>query len=249
MNRRYLLIAAAAFAASCAGRGATGPAAATSPLVRAPQVGQRWRYAKRDLITGAPLDAESFQVAHIGDRIELTSQSDPQRTAANTHWDPLSFAKRSNKNATPRPLPSEVQQPWGLVIIDPHWKDVQMFKDPVPLWPSELRPGWSGRFHTEYRTAESEDFKSWQLSMEAHRWEQVTVPAGRFRALRFTNLIDFASQDFSRRTSQRRETLWLAPEIGRWVARESEGTYYRDESVDDQRLLENAFRWELLEWS
>jgi hypothetical protein len=85
--------------------------------------------------------------------------------------------------------------------------------------------------------------------MKAHAWETISVPAGQFRALRYTNMIQFRSGDISRTDSVRQETLWFAPEVGRWVARESTGSYYLDDSLVDQPYNESGFRWELLEWS
>ncbi len=75
------------------------------------------------------------------------------------------------------------------------------------------------------------------------------MPAGQFKALRFTNLIKFKHSDFSRTDSQRRETIWFAPEVGRWVARESQGTYYVADSTIVTPYNESGYRWELLEWS
>ena len=89
----------------------------------------------------------------------------------------------------------------------------------------------------------------WDQTITAHDWESISVPAGRFTALRFSNLINFTSDDFARTGSTRRETLWFAPQVGRWVARESRGTYYLTESVADQPYYENNFRWELLEFT
>ena len=85
--------------------------------------------------------------------------------------------------------------------------------------------------------------------MVAHGWEMITVPAGEFRALRFTNMINFRSTDFSRSANQRQETVWFAPEVGRWVVRESTGSYYIEDSSVDTPYSESAYRWELLEWT
>jgi hypothetical protein len=85
--------------------------------------------------------------------------------------------------------------------------------------------------------------------MHAHAWETVSGPAAEFKALRFTNLINFGHPDPARTNSTRRETMWFAPEIGRWVARESLGTYYLDDSVDDTSFNEGSYRWTLLEWT
>jgi hypothetical protein len=68
-------------------------------------------------------------------------------------------------------------------------------------------------------------------------------------ALRYINVINFQSSDVGRADSVRRETLWLAPEIGRWVARETRGTYYLAQSVSDDEHDENSYRWDLLGWS
>ena len=52
----------------------------------------------------------------------------------------------------------------------------------------------------------------WQLTMNAQRWESVTVPAGRFIALRYFNFIDFRFSIFSERTAaQRIEQYGLRP--------------------------------------
>jgi hypothetical protein len=247
MNRRYFLLAAAICAGCARGRGNGAPA--RSAVVRAPAIGQSWRYAKRDRITGSMLDTETYQVATIGDSIELTAKSEAQKGAARSHLNPLALVAPVHRDQPERTLPSEVQKTWGMVLIDPHWEEPQIFQEPMPLWPQILEPGWSTRVHTTYLTADITDPLPWQLTMHAHEWESVAVPAGRFNVLRFTNLIDFSSSDRFRRSSRRTETVWFAPQIGRWVARESSGTYYRGESVDDQPLLEASYRWELLNWS
>jgi hypothetical protein len=83
--------------------------------------------------------------------------------------------------------------------------------------------------------------------MHAYKWESVTVPAGRFTALRYFNIINFRYSNVSEKVAaQRLETVWFAPEIGRWVARESQGAYYQDVG---ERFQEDRSRWELLEWT
>jgi hypothetical protein len=87
----------------------------------------------------------------------------------------------------------------------------------------------------------------WQLAMHSQRWESVTVPAGRFIALRYYNLINFRFSIFAERTAaHRREHLWFAPEIGRWVKRESTGTFREQVGTD---VNESSYRWELLSWT
>ena len=85
--------------------------------------------------------------------------------------------------------------------------------------------------------------------MKAESWETITVPAGQFKTLRYTNRINFQDSDFARTDAMRHETLWFAPEVGRWVARQSTGSYYLDDSVVDQPYTENSYRWELMQWT
>jgi hypothetical protein len=84
--------------------------------------------------------------------------------------------------------------------------------------------------------------------MQAHAWEKIRVPAGEFLALRFTNRINFTHADFSRMDSVREETLWLAPDVGRWVSRRTSGTYYIQDSSIDTPFEEGSYHWDLLAW-
>jgi hypothetical protein len=216
VTRRFFLLSCAAWSAGCATQ---PPGASVSPAakIRAPTVGQSWRYAKRDLYTHAVIKEEVDRVASIDRYIKIDS--------------------------------GEVQGPWGMVLADPHWGQIQVYETPVPLWPVQLQPGWQTRIKTQYKTATNGEGLHWNQTMKASAWETVTVPAGRFTALKFTNSIEFGCGDFARKDCRRRETLWFAPEVGRWVARESSGSYYADNSASDRSVPEGGFRWELIEWS
>jgi hypothetical protein len=134
-----------------------------------------------------------------------------------------------------------------MVLVDPHWAELQVYKTPIPLWPSELRPGWSTTVDTYYMIPGSEETMPWQLTMRALRWESVTVPAGHFTALHYYNLIDFRFTNVSERTAAlRQENIWFAPEIGRWVKRESYGSFRDDVGTE---VTEDSYRWELLSWT
>ncbi len=255
VNRRTFVLASLALPVACAMRAyasdlPAGPAAQTVPRARSPIPGQSWRYAKRDGFTGEFLTVQVDRVAAV-DRvvtIESRTESDegsaqPGVSSANTDW--LNPYRRGHRSASS--LPSEIQQPWGMVLVDPHWDLVQVYKTPIPLWPTRLQPGWCETFYTQYATVDAAGLP-WQLTMRAHGWDSITVPAGRFTALRFTNLINFTHSDFGWVNGVRRETVWFAPEVGRWVARESSGTYYIDDSVIDQPFNENRYRLELLAW-
>jgi hypothetical protein len=85
------------------------------------------------------------------------------------------------------------------------------------------------------------------LTMHAQLWESITVPAGQFTTLRYFNLIGFRYTNASERVAgQRKENIWFAPEIGRWVVRESVGTFREDLGVE---VDESSYRWELLDWN
>jgi hypothetical protein len=220
--------------------------------VRQPAVGQSWRYAKHDIFTRTVVDEQVDRVATVDHSVEITSsyQTANDENAAKARWGVGLLRKYLGHRDSPAgTLPSEIQDPWGMVALDPHWSQIQVYETPIPLWPTQLRPGWRTRISTKYKTPTNQDDLPWDQTMKAHAWEKISVPAGQFTALRYTNQIQFQSGDFSRTDSLRHETLWFAPEVGRWVARESTGSYYLDDSVVDQPYHESGFRWELLEWS
>jgi hypothetical protein len=134
-----------------------------------------------------------------------------------------------------------------MVLVDPHWSQLQSYQEPIPLWPMELRPGWSTTVGSYYKISDGRETMPWQLTMHVHGWESITVPAGHFTALRYFNLIDFRYPNITgRNAAQRKENIWFAPEIGRWVVRESSGTFRQDVA---EEFNESSYRWELLSWT
>ena len=251
INRRSFLLGSAALSMDCMTRPlAADPLTATHlSAVRPPGLGQSWRYARHDGITGKIVDVQVDRISAVDHTVEIESWSEAAPSdSAPSSWG-AKWLHPFERAAAHRPdLRSEVQEPWSMITVDPHWDLVQVYKRPIPLWPTQLRPGWRSLVNTQYQTAEATDLP-WQQTMRAQGWERITVPAGQFMALRYTNLINFRHSDFSRTDAVRRETLWLAPEVGRWVARESRGSYYHDDSVGDQPYSENSYCWELLNWS
>jgi hypothetical protein len=251
MTRRYFLLSSAALSVGCTmGRPDAALRDASSPTVRPPAVGQSWRYAKHDIYTHMLVDDEIDRVAAVGRTIDIDSRSEAAKKNIDAKWGAAWLRKYIPRRDLPEgPLPSEIQAPWGQVLVDPHWGQVQVYEAPIPLWPTRLVPGWKTHFNTKYKTPSNEDGLSWDQTMVAHGWETLTVAAGQFKTLRFTNSVNFKSADFSRENSQRKETLWFAPEVGRWVARESIGSYYIEDSSVDTPYDEPGFRWELTEWT
>jgi hypothetical protein len=80
--------------------------------------------------------------------------------------------------------------------------------------------------------------------MRVQGWEKITVPAGEFVALRFQNLINYENSDPNIVDCVRKETIWFAPQIGRWVAREASGSYQIEGQIGAE-ILEGSFQWEL----
>lgn len=255
ITRRSFLLSSATLSIGCAMR---PPAAdqlsdrqSLDRDVRPPAQGQSWRYARHDGITGDLIDVQVDRVSTIDQTVQIESWREAEKRSADaglSSWRAQWLDPFERTASRPSSLPSEVQEPWSMIRVDTHWDLVQVYKRPIPLWPTQLRPGWRSVVNTQYQTADATDLP-WQLTMKAHDWERIAVPAGEFVALRYTNLINFRHGDFSRTDAVRRETLWLAPEVGRWVARESRGSYYHDDSVVDQAYSENSYRWELLSWS
>jgi len=253
VTRRFFLLSSAALSAGCAmGKPAADGAVQAAQNVRQPAAGQTWRYAKHNFYTRREVDEELDRVAAVNSSVKIDSsyKSAAKERPVPTGWGAELLRKYIVQPETPSgELPSEIQDPWGMVVLDPHWGQVQVYEMPIPLWPAQLEPGWQTHFRTQYKTPADQDSLPWDQTMKALAWETVTVPAGQFKALRFTNEIKFTHPDFSRTDSVRSETLWFAPEVGRWVARESRGSFYLADSTIVQPYNENGFRWELLEWS
>ena len=65
-----------------------------------------------------------------------------------------------------------------------------------------------------------------------------------FLTLRYQNLINYESDDDNKTDCVHKETIWFAPEIGRWVAREVSGSY-RIQGQINVLILEDSFQWQL----
>lgn len=244
-TRRTFLLSAVALSAGCVARSSDTGAV---PIARPPALGQSWRYAQHDIFTGALVDTQTDRVGAVSDSIAVESHfelaqdtSTPYPSWGEGWWRTyMGTAARTGGRV-------EIHRPWGMVVVDPHWSDLQSFEKAIPLWPLQLRPGWRTTVGTDYMIPGSHEAMPWQLTMHAERWESVTVPAGRFTALRCYSIIDFRFTNASERTAaQRIEHFWFVPEIGRWVRRESVGTFREDLGSE---VKESSYRWELLEWT
>ncbi len=204
------------------------PLPKTIPVVRAPAIGQQWVYEVRNVFNGELVDILTETVIEIGPRVRIAREG-----------------KKLGK------LPDEIQAPWGKIIQDPHWTPPQVFTKAVPLWPEQFSPKWSGFYQTRYQAlGNTENDYYWGLSIDTKGWNRIKVKAGEFNALYFTNTADyFQSDDWFRMASNRREQVWFAPEVGRWVVRESFGEYlWLGMAGWAQSIKEDYLRWELISW-
>ena len=203
------------------------PQPTNPPKVRAPQVGQQWVYNVRNVFNQELVDIVTERVASIGPQVRI---------------------ERSGLKAGR--LPDEIQQPWGYVLQDPHWNPPQKFLKPIPLWPEQLVPGWSGFYRDRYQVVGYPDNDYyWGLNITALQWEGVSVPAGQFPVLKYQNEAPFfTSNDFSRVANYRQEDVWFAPEVGRWVIRRGYGRYLWGGMFWNDALWEDYLEWELVSW-
>jgi len=193
-----------------------------TPTVRPPQVGQEWTYVKRDIFDGKTIALIRERVSAVGSTITI---------------------ERSTSDGGM--LPSEIQSKWGFVLTDPQWPRLLSFNPALPLWPIDLDAEWSQQFTVKYGVGGySEANMNWLEYMSAQGWEKITVPAGEFITLRFQNLINYESEDPNKINCMHKETVWFAPQIGRWVAREASGSYQLQAQMGPP-ILEGSYQWQL----
>ena len=197
----------------------------TSPVpMRPPALGQSWTYHKLNGFNSVIVATEHEEIADLSPRIIVSRKTDAGVT-----------------------LPDEQHQSWGQVLREPHWDFPQNYVAPVPLWPAALAAGAFQEIRTDYRI-DSFSFPFWlQVQATVRGWERVSLSSGQFNTLHVERLINIKHMDISRSTTTRWDHLWIAPEIGRWVAREISGIYVTGGKRGGGR--EDNFRWELQSWT
>ena len=156
-------------------------------------------------------------------------------------------------------------RPWQIQQ-EAHHDATLRYEQAINLIPAQLTPGYREQQTTRYvvvptrresladaalanAAEQSIVFRDlfWNQYLEVTGWERLTVPAGSFDVARISRRIYFKHFDVFRTESVRTETLWYAPEIGYWVAREWTGQY---RTAGGRRrgdfFREDWVRWELL---
>ncbi|MBT8593571.1 hypothetical protein G6687_03330 [Polynucleobacter paneuropaeus] len=231
LTRRALLLTAASLPVACLSS-LPFPQGVSEPQpfdihMRPPQVGQEWVYSIKNVFNGLLMDTVTERVEAVGAQIRISRVG--QKLGV---------------------LPDEIQSPRGYILQDPHWNPPQQFQKTIPLWPEELRVGWSGFYRTRYEVLGYPDNSYyWGLNIDAQAWESVQVPAGNFLTLKYhSSAPQFQSNDFSRLANWRDEDVWLSPKIGRWVIRRSWGRYVISGVTAGTALFEDYLESELLSW-
>jgi hypothetical protein len=230
-HRRLTVLGLLALPTACAFqplaplRSQPAAAPAEAPALRPAALGQHWTYRRYNGFNSALLATETDEVVAVEPRIVVRRRGD----------------------ASPE-VQEEQQQPWGQVLRDLSWDHVQTYEQPLPLWPADLTPGARSALDTYYRI-DGFSYRYWiQVRSVVRGWEEVTLAQGPHRALRIETYIRQQHHDISRFETIRHDTLWLAPEIGRWVAREVWGEYLVPDDNGSYRGLEAHHRWEMVSW-
>lgn len=225
-SRRTFIVTAAIAPVACGlplsyEHGTPIPQPNPTPKVRPPEIGQEWTYIKKDVFNGKTLGIINERVASIQPNITI---------------------ERFEDNSV---LPKEIQSSWGYVVVSPQWPKLLSFSPALPLWPQELTNSWSKQFKARYSIGGYPNGNlGWEEYMSNHGWEEITVPAGKFMALKYQTLINYENEDPNKTACIRKETAWFAPSVGRWVARETSGSY----QIAGQMgvvINEGSFHWQL----
>jgi len=232
-TRRSALLAAVALPAACAIRSLPPIASVAIPgpggpaSLRAPRPGQTWTYRKLNFFNSALVDVIQETVASVTPTIDVTREAQSGAGQAD-----------------------ERHAAWGALLRDPAWDYPMNFEAPVPLWPAPLAVGAQATVRTNY-LMDGGSIRYWiEVNSAVRGWERITVGAGTFDTLRVERLIRMDHQDFTRLYTLRRDTMWVSPDIGRWVARETDGEYRQRGAggMLEAYSREDHFQWELTAW-
>jgi len=231
-TRRAAVLALLALHSACAFRPL--PTVSSTPLAppgtpavwRPAALGQRWTYRKYNGFNSALLATETDEVVALAPEVLIRRRSDQGDAVRD-----------------------ELQRPAGQMLRDLAWDHVQTYEQALPLWPADPTPGARGAVDTHYRIDQL-SYRYWiQVRTTVHGWEELELAGGRrYRTLRVEHYMRQQHQDLQRIDTTRRDTMWLAPEIGRWVVRDVQGEYLVPDDNGSYRGLEAHHRWELADW-
>jgi hypothetical protein len=192
--------------------------------IREPKIGQQWIYNVRNAYDNQIEDEITEVITQLTPEIEIT------RTSA--------------KNGQ---LASEIHSNWGMVLQDPYWNPAVRFLRAIPLWPKNLDE--SAPYVSDYRVlSDPYNQYKWSSKLSRTELESLSINGIHFSVLKSSNHIFFQSNDYTRSDSYRTSTIWLSPEIGRWVVRTTNGHYFATSGGKGADRYESYLRYELKSW-
>lgn len=174
----------------------------TLHLMLPPHIGKSWTYKVINHYNGYVLDTICETVTELEPVIRISRES-----------------------STRGKLDDEIQNGWGFIKQEPTWEMLQIYENAVPVWPQNLSLGIKDRYSTHY-FANQGSFRYWiSFISSVSSFERLELEIGTFDTIKIDKLIRLGHPDTTRTNLIRRETLWLAPSMGRWVVKETNGSY------------------------
>ena len=223
-RRRIVMALAGVLPAACA-TSSGGPTPSVLPIVRAPKLGQGWTYSVCNSYTGRVTDELVETVVSVGHEITI-----------------------SRSSVTSGALAPEVHSNWGQLLQDPHWGVAMRFAKPLPAWPYALVEHRQWELQDRYGLGSRDNDYSWDQLMQTQAWQRVVIGGYAYDALPFTNHVHYTNEEsLFRLSSERFETVWFVPEIGRWWKRTFRGTY--EVAGPGSRFHDDATTLKLTAWA
>lgn len=217
--RRVRLLLPLALLAACAS--APRPVAGEAPALDMPAVGEVWRYRELNGFRNEPVADVTFTV-----------------TRADTNGIDLSVGVSGTPLSALRDGQTErYAKPWDVTedAID----RVRRYEPALPLLRADAPLGVRVDDRARVERPPTRQKENWTVLSQFEGWESVTVPAGTFRAARYKRVSSYFDADVFRWRTERRETIWYAPELRHWVKREVSGTWTRP-------FWQRGRRWDLM---
>lgn len=203
------------------------PAPSEPASMRPAAVGQHWTYRQYNQFNSALLATVQEKVVQAGETVRLERSTADGQT-----------------------LPEEGHQTWGHLVRDPVWDLPLNFEQPTALWPTPLATGAQTAVRTHYVLDGGSFRYAIECRIQVLGWQRVALPMGSFDTVVVERRLRLSHPDLTRLETRRRDRMWIAPDIGRWVARETSGEY--DLAGGKGHLLdtghEDRFRWELVDF-
>lgn len=191
--------------------------------VRTPAIGQTWVYQVRNMYNNLIEDEITESVVEITPNIKI---------------------ERSSKKYGS--LQPEIQSAVGMILTDPYWSPAVNFSKPKPMWFFEV--GSEPNYTSSYWVDDGSGSYSWTSAFKSLGSETVSVNGETYHSVNSEEAIQFTGSNFSKKANRRTSVIWLVPNIGRWVVRVVNGSYYDTNSGLGGDRYENFLRYELISW-